>query len=101
MLEFQLFCRHFSFAHFNHLGLFSMKWRQKALFMRTMAALGSETAYRMMQKAFGRLSADPMARIPTQVRLAQWLSNKGHSVEGKVVFEVGTGNLPVVPMGFF
>lgn len=54
-----------------------------------------------MQRAFGRLSADPMARIPTQVKMAKWLSSNGHSPEGKVLFEVGTGNLPVVPMGFF
>ena len=78
-----------------------MKWRHKALFMRTMATIRSETAYRLMQRAFGRLSADPMARIPTQVRMAKWLTANGHSPEGKVLFEVGTGNLPVVPMGFY
>ena len=78
-----------------------MKWRHKALFMRTMAAIGSETAYRLMQRAFGRLSADPMARIPTQIRMAKRLSANGQSPEGKILFEVGTGNMPVVPIGFF
>ena len=78
-----------------------MHWRNKARIMKFMAFLRSENAYMLLQRAFGRLTADPMARIPTHVEMMQWLVENGQSPEGRVVFEVGTGNLPVIPVGFF
>jgi SAM-dependent methyltransferase len=57
--------------------------------------------YRLIQKTFGRLKANPMARIPAQIEMVRWILDMGGKVEGKTFFEVGTGHCPVVPIGFF
>lgn len=62
---------------------------------------GGGGIYRFIQKTFGRLKADPMSRIPTQVEMARWILDMDGKVEGKTFFEVGTGHCPVVPVGFF
>ena len=33
--------------------------------------------------------------------MAEWIKRSGFQVEGKSVFELGTGHLPIVPIGFF
>jgi hypothetical protein len=57
--------------------------------------------YRQIQKRFGRLVPDPMKRLPTQLEMAQWLSESGFPTERKLFLEVGTGHIPIVPIGFF
>jgi len=57
--------------------------------------------YKCGQKHFGRLKANPMARIPAQVEMARWLLEMGKEIEEKTFFEIGTGHCPVVPIGFF
>ena len=60
-----------------------------------------EALYRFAQKKFGRLTSDPTARIPDQIKLASWLLENGFKIEGRVFLEVGTGHLPILPIGFF
>jgi SAM-dependent methyltransferase len=57
--------------------------------------------YRFIQKTFGRLKADPMSRIPTQIEMARWIIEAGKQIEGKTFMEVGTGHDPIVPVGLF
>ncbi|MBE9569439.1 MAG: hypothetical protein IMF11_02320, partial [Proteobacteria bacterium] len=79
-----------------------LSWQTKAKIMKTCALLPAGGGiYRFIQKAFGRLKADPMARIPAQVEMARWILDMGKGLEGKRFFEVGTGHCPVVPIGFF
>ena len=57
--------------------------------------------YRLIQQRFGQLKANPMSRIPAQVEMAKWILDMGVEIEGRTVFEVGTGHNPIVPIGFF
>ena len=80
----------------------AMRWKQKALFMRACAVLPKgETLYRFAQKKVGRLTSNPTARIPDQIKLASWLLENGFKIEGREFLEVGTGHLPILPIGFF
>lgn len=78
-----------------------MRWHTKAKIMKICALLPAGGIYRFIQKTFGRLKADPMSRIPTQIEMARWILDMGGKIEGKTFFEVGTGHCPVVPIGFF
>lgn len=79
-----------------------LNWHTKARIMKICAALPlGVQLYKLIQKAFGRLKANPMSRIPTQVEIARWLLEMGKQIEGKTFFEVGTGHCPTVPIGFF
>lgn len=79
-----------------------MNWQAKARIMRICAALPAGGGiYKFIQKTFGRLKANPMARIPAQVEMTRWILAMGQKVEGKYFFEVGTGHCPIVPIGFF
>lgn len=79
-----------------------MHWRNKAKIMKTISYLPySEEFYRFVQKYFGRLKVDPMHRIPQQVEMSRMLLKHGMRVDGKTIFEVGTGNEMIIPIGFF
>lgn len=57
--------------------------------------------YKWSQKRFGRLRAAPMERLPTQAEMTRWFIERDMTVEGASFFEVGTGHIPLVPIGFF
>ena len=79
-----------------------MRWQTKAKIMKACALLpAGGQLYRLIQKTFGRLRAEPMARIPAQIEMARWILNIGGKIEAKTFFEVGTGHCPIVPIGFF
>lgn len=42
-----------------------------------------------------------MARLPAQAEMAKWILDAGQGIDGKRFFEVGTGHVPVAPIGFF
>ena len=70
--------------------------------MKTMAWLPmGETLYKVGQKRFGRLTGDPMRRLPVQIEMAQRISAMGSTVVGKTCLEVGAGHVPLVPIGFY
>lgn len=60
-----------------------------------------DSLYRLGQKSVGRLRAKPMSRLPSQVEMMHWLCDHEFSPEEKTFFEVGTGHVPLVPVGFF
>ena len=79
-----------------------LNWQTKAKIMKTCALLPAGGGiYRLIQKSFGRLKANPMSRIPAQIEMAQWILDMGGESEGKTFFEVGTGHNPIVPIGSF
>jgi len=79
-----------------------MHWQQKALVMRICAGMPfGDGLYKAGQKLFGRLSAAPMSRLPAHAMMVRWLLEQGFSIENKTFFEVGTGHVPLVPIGFF
>ncbi|MHA1360536.1 MAG: class I SAM-dependent methyltransferase [Candidatus Helarchaeota archaeon] len=79
-----------------------MKWKKKAAIMRACSRLPfGNKIYKWGQKRFGRLRADPMKRLPAQVKMACWLNEQGMGIENCTFFEVGTGHIPLVPIGFF
>lgn len=79
-----------------------MRWQYKASVARVCARLPlGERLYRFGQRRFGNLRAQPARRLAAQVGMARWLSAYGMSVRGRDFFEVGTGHIPVLPIGFF
>src|SRR5437867_3852496 len=79
-----------------------MRWRRKAWIMNFCSRLPwREQVYRLLQKRFGRLVADPMGRLPAQAQMARWLREKDYAIEGIHCLEVGTGHVPTLPIGFF
>jgi len=79
-----------------------MRWQHKARIMRLCASLPAGARfYKLLQQSFGRLDANPMSRIPTQIQMAHWILGQGLTIEGKCFFEVGTGHKPIIPVGFF
>jgi hypothetical protein len=79
-----------------------MRWQHKAKIMKFCSKLPiGGHIYRQIQKTFGRLNAKPMARIPTQIEMAKWILASGQSLVGKLFFEIGTGHVPLAPIGFF
>jgi len=70
--------------------------------MRICAALPlGDRLYKRIQKQFGRLRVNPMSRLTVQVEMMRWLLNEKFFAEGKTVLEVGTGHMPIIPIGFF
>ena len=82
-----------------------MKWQNKARIQRFCANMPhGDRVYQLILKKFGNLKATPkylFSRIRIQKRMIQWLLEEGLSFEGKTVFEVGTGHIPIAPIGFF
>lgn len=62
---------------------------------------GGGVFYKFLQKNFGRLNSDPMPNITKQIEIANWVFQHNFTVEGKTIFEVGTGRKAIVPVGFF
>jgi len=79
-----------------------MYWRTKAAIMRICSCLPiGARLYKWGQKQLGRLRSDPMKRLPMQVKMVRWLNEQGMAIEDCTFFEVGTGHIPLVPIGFF
>lgn len=77
-------------------------WNTKLKIMRVCALLSAGGVfYRLIQKAFGRLRANHIARIPVQIEMARWILDMSVKVEGKPFHKVDTGHCPIVPIGFF
>ncbi len=79
-----------------------MRWTTKASIMKACSLLPfGSSIYKVIQKRFGRLTADPYSRLTTAKEMAQYILSHGGKIEGKTFFEVGTGHVPVVPIGLF
>lgn len=79
-----------------------MNWKTKAAIVRMFDTLPlGDRLYRVAQRRFGRLGVQPLTRLLVQVEMLKWLRKSGISGEGLRLFEVGTGHVPIVPVGFF
>ncbi len=79
-----------------------MNWKNKALIMNILSKLPlGEFLYITVQRLFGRLNSSPYSRIPHIIKMLSWLKAQGDLVNDKILFEVGTGHIPLLPIGFF
>ena len=81
-----------------------MNWKQRALILRAFATLpGGNAAYQLLQNRFGYFRrGDYIAnRLFKQRELAACMRNNGFEIEGANVMEVGTGWVPLAPLGFW
>lgn len=79
-----------------------MRWQNKARIMKIFSVLPSGPAlYKILQRTLGRLRANHSSRLPVQVEMGRWLLDSGLEIADKVFFEVGTGHIPILPIGYF
>ena len=79
-----------------------MDWKIKAAVMIVCDHIPfGEGIYRSIQRRFGNLTHSPDFRFPEAFNSLELLRQNGQRIEGKTVFEVGTGHLPVIPTCFF
>jgi hypothetical protein len=78
-----------------------MTWKTKARIARSCARLpGAERWYRFIQSHFGRLKGNPESRLAVTLEMVELLRKHELPLQGRYM-EVGTGNVPVVPLGLF
>jgi hypothetical protein len=81
--------------------LATMTWKTKARITRTCAQLpGAERWYRLIQAHFGRLKGNPESRLAATLEMVALLRKHELPLQGRYM-EVGTGHVPVVPLGLF
>jgi hypothetical protein len=79
-----------------------IRWRQKAAVARICARLPlGDRLYRFGQRHFGELRAAPARRLAVQAEMLRWLHGAGLVVHDCNLLEVGTGHIPVLPIGFY
>ena len=79
-----------------------MRWRAKARLQSACAALPQgDRLYRSLQQRFGTLAPDPFRRLPEHAKMVRRLHALSVSAEGSRCIEVGTGHMPVAPIGFY
>jgi SAM-dependent methyltransferase len=79
-----------------------MRWQRKARIQQACAAIpGGARLYRQIQRRFGRLDSDPFRRLPRHAAMLRRLAGLGFDPAGVRCLEVGTGHLPVAPVGFY
>lgn len=79
-----------------------MRWERKAAITRICANMPyGDKVYKFGQRYVGQLRAKPMGRLSTQVEMARWLAGHGIPIVKGKFLEVGTGHIPMVPIGFY
>ncbi len=81
-----------------------MNWKLRALILRAFATLpGGNAAYQLLQSRFGYFRHGDYIenRLAKQAELAAAVVAGGGTVEGAQVVEVGTGWVPLAPLGFW
>jgi SAM-dependent methyltransferase len=79
-----------------------MRWERKATIARACARLPfGERLYKFGQKRMGDLRAQPAVRLTAQAEMIRWLNRYKMPALNKSFLEVGTGHIPVVPIGFY
>jgi hypothetical protein len=82
-----------------------MHWKLKALIQNGIARLPdswSYEAYYRLQRVFGGFRRyDPTLGINAGLDTCRLIHKQGRSVSGAVVFELGTGRVPLVPLVFW
>jgi SAM-dependent methyltransferase len=79
-----------------------MKWTTKAAIMRVCANLPQgDLIYRKIQQRFGRLTSNPLSRLNVTCEIVEYIKSCGKDIQNKSFFELGTGHIPIVPIGLF
>lgn len=80
-----------------------MNWRMKSCIQRICDAVpGGHRLYYTIQRSFGALRQyDYLYRLREQRNIAGNLMEHGVIIEDAVLFEVGTGWVPIIPTGFW
>jgi SAM-dependent methyltransferase len=79
-----------------------VNWKYKAGIMKLVTFVPfHEKIYKLGQKLFGRLYADPAQRISLHIEIVQLLKKNGKEIEGKIFFEVGSGHELIVPLCYY
>lgn len=80
-----------------------MNWQLKSFIQRICASIpGGHKLYFLLQSSFGGFrNYDYLDRFRQQARIARYLTDHGKKIEGATVFEVGTGWMPLIPVGFW
>lgn len=80
-----------------------MNWRLRALLLRLMAtAPGGLGLYQWLQRRYGthHQPGERLRKIRLQCDLARLIRSHGRDLDGAELVEVGTGWVPLVPLGF-
>jgi hypothetical protein len=82
-----------------------MNWKLKARVQNFVALIPSRLSYATyywLQRHFGGLrQVDPRRRLAAGIEIWRRIQRTGHSARGKVLFEVGTGHIPLVPLAYW
>lgn len=62
---------------------------------------GGTHIYRLIQQRLGSLEPDPFKRLPQHAEMIQGLRRAGVQLAGARCVEVGTGHMPIAPVGFW
>ena len=79
-----------------------MKWKIKGLIMYICSKIPyGYKIYFFLQTNFGRLDYDPNLRLTQTIESLKILKKHNFKIKNKIIFEVGTGHLPIIPTFFF
>ncbi len=79
-----------------------MNWKQKAAIMRVCSRIPyGPKIYKWGQKHLGTLNVSPVKKLTAQVEMTHWLEESGESIKNRSLLEIGTGHIPLAPIGFF
>ncbi|GAB6098056.1 hypothetical protein JCM14469_43110 [Desulfatiferula olefinivorans] len=82
-----------------------MRWKTKAKIQKFVSLLPSSLSYATyywLQRHFGNLKTlNPVRKLSAAIAICQKISEHAQKIEDKVFFEVGTGRVPIVPIGFW
>lgn len=79
-----------------------MRWTAKARVQASCAVVpGGGRLYRSLQRRLGSLAPDPFKRLPQHATMLQGLRQAGVDLRGARCVEVGTGHMPIAPVGFW
>ena len=82
-----------------------MKWKTKALIQNLISLLPDKLSYKsylFFQKKFGGLrNFNPINKLATSKKVWEKILAGNQQPSGGIFFEVGTGRVPIVPIGYF
>jgi SAM-dependent methyltransferase len=84
----------------------NFNWKLKAKLQNLIALLPKSMSYEVyfqMQRRFGGLKKpfSPMSHFSTAADVLKKIRGYGHSAKGKIIFEVGTGRVPIIPTAYW
>jgi hypothetical protein len=79
-----------------------MNWKYKAIIIKVFTIIPfGEELYILLQKKYGSLSPHPKFRYKSIIKTFEIFKKNKIELNNKIIFEVGTGHFPVLPLIFF